>query len=194
MHPGPSVLLQATACWWASQGYCECTALCRGGRHSCHVRGWPENHQCRHYRGRCRVYMGSKTIGCKEHWNLSSIIWWSVVSFTRECAQTRALTLWFQPHHHQSTSRSEWPRWMTHPTLECHGWRPWLNNSDLPVRQRETGNGEKEMTVTQVIRVRNSLTLNGWTEKVRRPLSVTLFAFNLPVVKQLYAALLLVVM
>lgn len=86
-------------------------------------------------------------------------------------------TLWFQPHRHRSMSRSVWPRWMTHPTPECHGWRPWLNNYDLPVRQRDAGNGERERRVTARRRERHRLRVKCMWRSiwVRKRLFQTLF-------------------
>lgn len=82
---------------------------------------------------------------------------------------TQSLTLWFQPHHHQSKSRFVWPRWMTHPTPECHGWRPWLNSCDLPGRQTQaTGIRRRKERVTEMRRNKVLLYVRQHFKKLER--------------------------
>lgn len=165
MHPDPSAFLQAMACWWVSQGYCECMVLYHGWQQSHHVCEPPESHHHQHYKEKntpslstVRVFISTVCIdreaikdivfrnvivvfykgkhdkhiqicftfntadGITQHapcpiylfgrrvenvtWCYSRLTFIAVETYTK----TNSVTLWFQPHHHQSMSRSVWPR------------------------------------------------------------------------------------
>lgn len=144
MHPGPSGLLQATACWWASRGCCECTVLCRGGRHSRHVCGWPENRRGRHCRGRCRVYVGSKNCSMKEAIKSQQQTMICCYFYRRVCTNTHSY-----PLVSTSSSSIHVKIWVAKMDDTSNSWMSWVEAMTKqfrfacePQRGRKRGKGD----------------------------------------------------